>query len=810
MLTLVSLGLVGLAAGIIAVITAISYYAQDLPDYRKLKDYRPPVVTRIHAGDGRLLAEFAQERRIFIPEHEIPERVKNAFISAEDKNFYRHPGVDFLAVLRAAYTNLKNIGTGQRPEGASTITQQVAKNFLLSDKVTITRKIREAVLAFRMERAMSKDRLLELYLNEIYLGNGSYGVAAAALNYFNKSLDELEVAEAAYLAALPKAPNNYKPVENHDAALARRNWVIDRMAEDGHITKARAKTAKEKPLKTKKRERALVRAPYFAASTRKQLKKRFGEEGLSKGGLAVHTSLNPDYQDIAENALRDGLLAYSKRHGWHGPLDNWPNPASWKRQLQDYPRPEGALPDWQLAYVMDVSADKARIGVKSGLEGKIPLDALKWARKALDKGYTGERIRDARSVLDKGDIVLVDKQKTLDDGKDIYSLEQIPDIEGAIIAMDPHTGRVLAMKGGWRFDESQFNRATQADRQPGSAFKPFVYLTALNNGFTPATLILDAPFVIEDKPGSLWKPENYSQEFYGPTPLRQGVENSKNLMTVRLADYVGMDKIAKTAEIFGVAENMKPHLANALGAAETTLLDLTTGYAMIANGGKRIKATFIDRIQDRFGKTIFRHDERKCPSCGDLIRWQNQTVPRIKDKRKQITDPRSAYQMISILEGVVKRGTGQRLASLDRPVAGKTGTTNEVRDAWFIGFTPNLVVGAYVGFDEPKTLGANEQGASVAAPIVKSVLRKSLEGTPPTPFQVPKGVRMVRINLHTGQRATAQDSSEDVIWEAFKKGNEPNDKVYVLESGGISAMPNVPGNLGTREDAASTGTGGIY
>ena len=814
-LGLFSLGFLGMIAGIAGTVYIISYFGRDLPDYSQLKDYKPPIVSRLYAGDGRLMAEFAQERRVFMPIETIPDLVKNAFIAAEDKNFYTHNGIDYIAITRAMVSNLQSLGSGRRPEGASTITQQVAKNFLLSNEVSYKRKIREAILAYRMEKAMSKDRLLELYLNEIYMGARSYGVAAAALRYFDKPLDELTVDEAAYLGALPKAPNNYHPVRYKQAAIQRRNWVIERMADDGFITRKQRDVALVTPLQTKIESdtERFVRAPYFAEEIRRTLQERYGEESLYGGGLVVRSTMDPELQDIAVKSLRKGLRDYDHRHGYRGPIGKLDGAGNWHQQLAAMEKPEGMLDNWEMAVVLSVNANNAKIGFinrkNEAREGTIPLANLKWARKSLNEGYQqGPAIESATQVLSKHDVVLVAPVEDKEEKAAVYSLEQVPVVQGALIALDPHTGRVLAMEGGWKQDSSQFNRATQAKRQPGSAFKPFIYLAALDNGFTPATMILDAPFVMEDRPGNTWKPTNYSNEYYGPTPLRVGVEKSRNLMTVRLADYLGMDKVAEYANKLGITENMPKLLANSLGSSETTLLDLTRAYAILVNGGKDVTPTFIDRIQDRRGNTVFRHDERICTNCGDLVRWENeaQPVPDIPDPRKQLLDPRTAYQTVSILEGVVQRGTAERVKSLGRPLAGKTGTTNRSNDAWFIGFSPDLVVGVYTGFDVPRSLGKRETGASVAVPIFKDFMELALADKPPTPFRVPNGIRNVQINAETGARAKPGD--KEVIWESFITGTEPTDKMYILDGRGINLMPSsIVGSAGA---GASTGTGGLY
>ncbi|MEK9752730.1 MAG: transglycosylase domain-containing protein, partial [Rhodospirillaceae bacterium] len=613
--TLGMLLIIGAAAAIGGVFIFYKF-GQDLPDYRQLANYEPPVMTRVHAGDGRLLAEYAVEKRVFVPIGAMPKRVIQSFLAAEDKNFYSHAGIDPIGVARAIIVNLKNVGSERRLVGASTITQQVAKNFLLTNEVSWRRKVKEAILALRIERAFPKDRILELYLNEIYLGFGSYGVAAAALNYFNRSLDELSVAEMAFLAALPKAPNNYNPIRRPDAARGRRDWVVGRMYEEGHITFDEAEKARAAPLLIAKRDDTeFVTAGYFAEEVRRELESRYGEQQLYKGGLSVRTTIDPKLQAFADKALRDGLRAYDRRHGYRGPfaklaadvrLDTSPD---WQRVLAKVERPKG-LEDWSLAVVLGTDKAFAYVGVEDGKQGRIPLAELTWAREAIEDQKRGARVTKPADVLARGDIVAVSRAESEDKDKpypeDFYGLRQVPQINGGLIALDPHTGRVLAMTGGYSIEVSQFNRATQARRQPGSAFKPFVYLAALDSGYTPSTLILDAPFVIDQGPGlPKWRPANYTKKFYGPSTMRLGIELSRNLMTVRLAQTVGMDKVATYAKRFGIVENMPETLSMALGAGETTLLDLTTAYAMLVNGGKRITPTLIDRIQDRAGATVF-------------------------------------------------------------------------------------------------------------------------------------------------------------------------------------------------------------
>ncbi len=804
--------------GFAAALGVFFYFGRGLPDYQQLADYEPPTVTRFYAGDGRLLAEYAVEKRVFIPVKAIPKRIIKAFLAAEDKNFYAHPGVDVLSVIRAFIDNLSHLGQNRRPQGASTITQQVAKNFLLTNELSLDRKIKEAILAFRIEHAFSKDRILELYLNEIYLGFGSYGVAAAALNYYDKSLDELSIEEAAYLAALPKAPNNYHPVHKSEAAKARRNWVIDRMASQGLISSSAAKSAKLAPLVVaRKRGTAdLAKADFFVEEVRRELLKSYGEKGLYHGGLSVRTTLDPKLQAIAERTLRAGLINYDRRHGWRGPIA-WIDPGSaWPQLLAAVREPDG-LGDWRLAMVLNLEADAAWIGFADGSLGKIPLGKMRWARPWLEGEYLGPKVRAPRDVVEVGDIVAVEADRRPVDGATpppgTYGLRQIPEVEGGLVAMDPHTGRVLAMTGGFDFEKSEFNRATQALRQPGSAFKPFVYLAALGAGFTPSSLVLDAPFVIDQGPGlGKWKPMNYGEKFYGPSTMRLGIEKSRNLMTVRLAQTIGMDAVVEVAKRFDIVDDMPPILSMALGAGETTLLRLTNGYAMLVNGGKRLQPAFIDRIQDRHGQTIFRQDPRKCEACA-VTSWLDAAdtleaeangapslteVPELPELSERLADAGSAYQIVSMLEGVIQRGTGRIARPIRKPLGGKTGTTNEHIDTWFVGFSPDLVVGVFVGFDVPRSLGPKEAGSRVAAPIFRDFMTETLRGKPAVPFRIPPGIQLVRVNAQTGLPARPGDRK--VILEAFKPGTEPKGRGPVLDgSTGVTA-PTVP----------TDGTGGLY
>ncbi|MDA1070826.1 MAG: penicillin-binding protein 1A [Proteobacteria bacterium] len=782
------LGLVGAIAAGGIVVWAFKHYGRDLPDHSMLADYEPPVATRVYSGDGRMMAEFAVENRVFVPIAQIPVHVREAFIAAEDQNFYRHHGIDPEGIVRAAITNLQALGGGQRLQGASTITQQVAKNFLLTNEVSYERKIKEAILAIRIEEALPKDRILELYLNEIYLGYGSYGVATAALNYFGKPLDQLTLPEAAYLAALPKAPNNYHPVRRHDAAVARRNWVIQRMVEEGFVDVAEGLEAQAEPLEVGEGgSRDDVVADYPTEEIRRQIVELYGSDALYEGGLYVRSTIDPRLQEIARRALRDGLSAYDRRHGYRGPLANLPLDDAWTQALGQVEVPSDLAP-WRVAIVLGMNEEAAAIGFADGSTGVILLGDMEWARRQLEEGGRGPAIGKPADAVAAGDVVIVEpgsgQEGASAQDAPLYALRQIPAVSGAILAMDPHNGRILAMVGGFSYDESEFNRATQALRQPGSAFKPFVYMAALDHGFTPSTLVEDAPFTYDPGNGQpIWKPTNYSEEFYGPTPLRMGIEKSRNLMTIRLANIVGPQTVDDYAVRFGILDPELPfYLPMALGAAETTLLRMTTGYAEIVNGGKRIEPALIERIQDRDGTTIWRRDERDCTTCWSDVWRDDASVPALPDLREQIVDPVTAYQMVSILEGVVLRGTGARIASLGRPLAGKTGTTNEYRDAWFMGFSPDLALGVYVGFDQPESLGKGETGSSVAVPIWKAFMGEALEGAPIIPFRIPDGVRLVRVD---GDRGLLPGSVTDrVIVEAFKPGTEPSEA-----ANGFAARP---------------------
>jgi penicillin-binding protein 1A len=795
---------------VLAVCVAAAYIyslTRDLPGVDALQNYQPPVTTRVYAGNGTLLGEYARERRIFVPIAFVPRLLIDAFTSAEDKNFYSHPGIDPSGIMRAAVKDVFNVLQHKRLEGASTITQQVAKNFLLNSEVKFSRKIKEAVLAVRIDSTYSKDKILELYLNEIFLGENSYGVASASLNYFGKSLDQLDIAEVAFLAALPKAPSNYDPRVNKAAALQRRNWVIGQMAENGYITSDQARAAIAEPLATQTRALGIQAedADYFVEEVRRQLYEKYGQNGLYDSGLQVRSTLDTRLQNFAVNALRAGLVRYDRRHGWRGAKIHIPIDGDWKNTLASMGNQSG-INAWRLAVVLgDDSDDSVDIGFDDGSRGRIPWSELKWARKELHNALVGAAPEQPRDVVRPGSVVYVEPIDTQGN----YGLRQVPEINGAIVAMDPHTGRVLALSGGFSFASSQFDRAMQAQRQPGSAFKPFVYAAALDNGFTPVSKIEDAPVSLPQGPGlPMWTPKNFGNKFLGLQTLRRGIELSRNLMTIRLAADVGMRKVIPYAVRSGVYDQLTPWLSNAIGAADTTLMRLTTGYSEFVNGGKKINATLVDRVQDRNGITIYRHDPRACDGCNES--WQGQSEPLLPDNREQIIDPRTAYQVVSLLEGVVQRGTGVSVRAVGKPLAGKTGTTNDSKDTWFIGFSPDLVCGVFVGFDNPRTLGRLEQGATAAAPIFRDFMKGALADEPPTPFRVPAGIDLVPINPRSG--ATVAAGADGAILEAFKAGTEPGLANADADTDSGTTIPHAVDTTNNSKPASTVdqGTGGLY
>jgi penicillin-binding protein 1A len=809
--------------GVAAVAGLIWHFSKDLPDYSQLQNYEPPVMTRVHASDGSLLGEYAKERRLYLPIQAVPKLVINAFLAAEDKNFYEHGGIDYPGMLRAALLYAQNYGSNRRPQGASTITQQVAKNFLLTNEVSFTRKIKEALLAMRIERAYSKDKILELYLNEIYLGLGAYGIAAASLVYFDKSVNELTVAEAGYLAALPKAPSTLHPVKNRDRAIERRDYVIDRLLENGWVNQADAEKARKQPLIVTSRTNLAhtFAGEYFAEEVRRDLFERYGEKKLYEGGLSVRTTLDPELQVIARKTMANGLVTYDEAQGWRGAISKLDISGDWGVKLAEVKSLSDISP-WRLAVVLESDDKSARIGFQPGRElggavskkrqtGLITLEGVKWA-KAASGSTRGRTPTKVSQVLSPGDVIYADPL-IAKDGKVVegeYRLRQLPEVSGAMVAMDPRTGRVLAMVGGFSFDQSQFNRATQAYRQPGSSFKPLVYSSALDNGYTPSTVVVDAPIEIDQGHGSgVWRPENYSKEkYYGPQTLRNALRLSLNTVTVRLAQDIGMPLIGEYAKRFGVYDELPNYLSYALGAGETTVLRMVTAYSMFDNGGRRVKPTLIDRIQDRYGHTMYKHDARECGGCDAPEGWKNQPEPQLIDHREQVLDAMTAYQITSMMEGVVQAGTATVMRDLGKPIAGKTGTTNDQKDAWFIGFSPDLVVGIYVGYDKPRNLGRQATGGHLAAPIAHDFMKVALADKPATPFRIPAGIKLVRVDSKTGMRA-GPGSSGKTILEAFKPGTAPPDNYSVI--GVADANGREPQPLPDADRSLfRPGTGGLY
>ena len=724
------------------------YFSSGLPDYKILANYKPPVSSRVHSGEGQLIAEYALQKRLFISYNSIPKKVIYSFLSAEDKNFFSHPGIDVKSITRAFIKNIKNIFSKKRLEGASTITQQVAKNFLLTNEVSIKRKIKEAILAFRIERAYSKERIMELYLNQIYLGEGTYGIAAASLEYYDKAVSDLNYEEAALLAALPKAPSKYNPYKSKKIATIRRNLVLNNLFENSYIEKKEYEKLLKKKIKLKKRKIELLEeANFYSEEVRRIVSDTYGYNNLYKGGLSIRTPLNSTYQIEALNALREGLEDYDKRHGWRKSIKNI-SKLDWEKDISSYV-PDRSL-KWKLAKVVDIKKLIVKIEISNKEIGFIEFKTINWTRK-----------KSFEDIFKVNDIIYVKKIE-----KNKWELKQLPKINGGIVVMDPHTGRVLAMAGGFSFKLSEFNRATQAKRQPGSAFKPIVYAAALENGFNPSSIVLDAPLVMEQGEGlKTWKPENYGKKFYGPSTLRVGIEKSRNLMTVRVANKIGFKEISKITNNFGVYDNAPELLSVSLGSAETSLIKLTNAYSTFVNGGKKVTPIFIDRIQDRRGKTIFNADKRECLGCEE-ISYLKKEIPIIKDDRKQIISPETAYQVTSMMEGVITRGTGRNLRNLELPIAGKTGTTNKNMDAWFIGFTSKLVIGVYVGFDEPKTLGKYETGAKAALPIFKKFVKNVVKKRDARPFKIPKNIKLVIVDAETGLQPNSK--TKNTIYESFK------------------------------------------
>ncbi len=742
-------------------------YSNKIPDYKFLKNYKPPVSSKVYSGNGELVADFSKQKRIFVPYNSIPKNVIYSFLSAEDKNFFSHPGVDAKGVLRAFINNVSNIILSKRLEGASTITQQVAKNFLLTNEVSLNRKIKEAILAFRIERSLSKERILELYLNQIYLGSGAYGVAAASLEYFDKSIRDLNYAEAALLAALPKAPSRYNPYRDIELAKFRRNLVLKNLLDNKYINnRLYQKLQNEKINLNKKKKVFLEDAQYYIEDVRKSVIETFTYDKVYKQGFNINTPINLKLQKIATESLRDGLILYDQRKGWRGALTNKKYTKDWSTNLNKF-KLEKSI-NWKLAIVKKINKFSTEIETEDKLNGKIQFKDISWTKKEF------------RKLFKLGDIIYV---KKINDNN--YSLKQLPKVNGGMVVMDPYTGRVLALSGGFSFKKSEFNRATQALRQPGSAFKPFVYALALENNYTPTSLILDAPLVLDQGEDlKMWKPENYGKKFYGLSTLRIGLEKSRNLMTVRIAKDLGLNKIINFSKTLGIYDNPDELLSISLGSAETTLLKLTSAYSVFVNGGKLVKPILIDRIQDSEGKTIFNNEKRKCINC-EKISYLGKDYPSIQDNYKQIFSPQTSYQMTSILEGVVQRGTGKKLRDLNLNIAGKTGTTNKNTDTWFVGFTSNFLVGVYVGLDNPTPLGRYETGSKTALPIFKDFIKKTVKKSEARPFKAAKGTIMMVVDPVTGEKA--KFSSKNTIIEIYKDQNVINGKVLNLNSNRLDA-----------------------
>ena len=747
---------------LVGVFSILWIYSNKLPDYKFLKNYKPPVSSKLYSGNGVLVSDFSSEKRIFVPFEAIPNVVINSFLSAEDKNFFYHPGVDAKGIVRAIKNNIKNALKSKRLEGASTITQQVAKNFLLSNEVSFDRKIKEAILAFRIERTLSKERILELYLNQIYLGEGSYGIASASLRYFDKSISELNYSEAALLAALPKAPSRYNPYKNIKLAKYRRDLVLKNLNENQYIDQNLLNELINTDIKLNKRQRIYLEdSRYYVEDVRKNVIDTYGFDKVYKQGFNIKTPIDLNLQTKASAALRKGLEQYDRRRGWRGSLINKKISKNWNKNLDKF-KLEKSL-GWEIAIIKKINKFEANIETENNIKGKIKFENINWTRKNIDE------------LFKVGDLVYVKKIN-----QENYELKQLPAVNGGIVVMDPFTGRVLAMAGGFSFNKSEYNRVTQAKRQPGSAFKPFIYALALENNFTPSTLVLDAPIVIEQGIDlKMWKPENYGKKFYGPSTLRTGVEKSRNLMTVRIAQEIGLNKITNFSKKLKIYERPEELMSISLGSAETTLLKMTSAYSSFVNGGKLVEPIFIDRIQDSEGKTIFKNQLRFCKDC-DLISYTSENLPQIKNNYKQIFSPQTAYQMTSILEGVVQRGTGKKLKDLNLQLAGKTGTTNKNTDAWFIGFTSNLVIGVYVGFDNPRTLGKFETGSKTALPIFKEFVKTSVNNNEARPFKVAKGIKMMVVDASTGKKADS--NSKNTIIESFKEEKIANNNKIDIDN----------------------------
>ena len=796
-------------------------YGRDLPSHKFLAQYKPPTISRIYSAEGKIIDEFAKERRLFTPANEIPNLIKHAFISAEDKNFYNHPGYDLRGILSALVDAVQS--RGKRIRGASTITQQVMKNFLLDGSRRAERKVKEIILATRIEGSLSKEQILELYLNEIFLGQNSYGVTAASQTYFNKTLDELAPNEAAFLAALPKAPSDYHPVREKKRLLERRNYVLKEMFQNDYLSKEVYEYELTQPIKSVQGQdytgfrSELPSRNYFTDEIRRQLSRTFGEEEFFTGGMTVRSTFDPFLQQRAALALQRGLEKYDRIQGvWRGtgkkiPFEILSDEKKWQESLASLKLPRDINLDgqWIPAAILGIENSKLRIGIEGIKETAagnwIPPSDITWVRKFLNSGKLVDVSGKFSDFLNLGDVVLVRKLNDPDGNFVRWSLRQVSEVQGAFMAMDVNNGRVIAMQGGFSYESSVFNRATQANRQPGSSFKPFVYASALDSGYSPATVVIDAPIEI-DTPQGLWRPKNYNDKFYGPTPLRTGIEMSRNLMTIRLAREVGLDIIANYAEKFGVYDDMKEFLANSLGSEETTLFRMVAAYAMFANGGERVMPTLVDRIQDRYGKTIYKHDQRICLDCG-IDHLSLGDVPTILTNRERVMDRTTAYQLTSMMEGVVTRGTAKRTVNLSVPTAGKTGTTNEAKDVWFLGFTSNIVAGCYIGHDIPRPMGKRSGGGSMCGPVFNEFMSTITEIYGGANFVIPEGGKFIKIDRYSGERLSDDAEGENVVSEFFRDGEEP--KFGLTFDGGFAMGSNFtlikPGESGLREIKTSTG-----
>lgn len=776
-------------------------YSDGLPSHESLAQYAPPTISRIYSGEGRIIDEFAQERRLFVPSEDIPKLVKDAFISAEDKNFYTHAGYDVTSMASALRDAITSRGANLR--GASTITQQVMKNFLLDGSRNVERKVKELILASRIEETLTKDKILELYLNQIFLGQNSYGVAAAAQTYFNKSLEDLAPQEAATLAAMPKAPSDYHPVENRERLIERRDYVLGEMLQNGFIDQPAFDAAIAAPLLSVQNgdypayRQSLPPRDYFTDEIRRQLSTSFGEEEFFGGGLTIRATADPELQKIAARALQKGLEKFDRNQGlWRGtgktlPAEVLGDEAAWRKALSDVVDLPRDVAQWQAAVVLELGDDTARLGIEGETLGEpvIPAKDVTWARKLNADGARGRTARVPADLVAVGDVVMVKPIMAEDGSFDHYSLRQVPEVQGGFMAMDVNTGRVMAMQGGFSYQSSVFNRATQATRQPGSSFKPFVYASALDSGFTPATIVVDAPIVV-DTPQGLWTPKNASNKFYGPTPLRTGIEQSRNLMTVRIAQEVTMETVALYAEKFGVYSPMQPFLANSLGAQETTLFKMVAAYSMFANGGERVEPTLVDRVQDRFGKTVYRHDKRECADCTANTLPAGQPL-RITSNRERVMNAVTAYQLTSMLQGAILRGSGSGVR-LPVPVAGKTGTTNDAKDVWFVGYTSNLAAGCYMGYDQPRSLGPGAFGGTLCVPIFQEFMTEAIKRFGGTQFAVPEGGYFQKVDRFSGARLGPDASGENVINEYFRTGDEGILGIDYVVDGGFGMGQNLP------------------